>query len=268
MKVWAQYFDAALATMRRDASIYLSYRLRFASQILALLFTLTIFFYVSKLVRADAVGHRGNYYQFVVVGIVTLAVLESALNIAQLVRMELIAGNFERFLISPFGPVAGAMSMAVFPIAFATLFAGIMLALADALFGVPVHLGGIPLALVVAALGGVAFAAIGLLFVGGLIAFKSAMGATWIMAALGLLGGIYFPVRLFPGWIRWAADVQPLTPAVDLLRHQLVGAPSMQASWLELVKLAGFAAVLMPLAGVALWQAVKLSRRRGTMMEY
>jgi ABC-2 type transport system permease protein len=266
--VAVQYLDAAVATVKRDASIYLSYRLRFAAQILAMLFTLTIFFYVSKLVRAGAVGHGGDYYQFVVVGIVTLAVLESALTVCQLVRLELVAGNFERLVISPFGPVAGAMSMAAFPIAFATLFSAIMLALAVAIFGVPLRLGGIPLALLVAALGGVTFAAIGLLFVSALIAYKSAMGATWVIAALGLLGGIYFPIRLFPGWIRWAADVQPLTPAADLLRHALVGTPAMQPEWLELVKLVGFAAVLMPVAGLVLWQAVKVSCRRGTLMEY
>jgi len=266
--VWIQYLEAALATVRRDASIYLSYRLRFASQILAMVFTLTIFFYVSKLVRPDAVGHHGQYYQFVVVGIVTLAILEAALTISQLVRLELVAGNFERLVISPFGPVAGAMSMAAFPIGFAMLFAVIMLAVAAGVFGLPVHVGGIPLALVVAGLGGVTFAAIGLLFVSALIAYKSAMGATWVMAALGLIGGIYFPISLFPGWIRWAADVQPLTPAVDLLRHALVGTPSMQAKWVELLKLGGFAAVLMPVAGMTLWQAVKISRRRGTLMEY
>ncbi len=268
MAIVMQYASAALATVKRDAAIYLSYRLRFASQLIAVVFTLAIFFYVSKLVRPGAVGHGADYYQFVVVGIATLAVLESAVGVSTLVRMELIAGNFERLVISPFGPVAGAMSMAVFPVAFATVFAGIVLAVAAAVFGVPIQVAGIPLALVVVAIGSVAFAAIGLLFVGGLIAYKSAMGAAWVMAVLGLLGGIYFPIRLFPAWIRWAADVQPLTPAVDLLRHQLVGTPSIQPPWLELAKLTGFAVVLMPIAAAVLWQAVKISRRRGTLMEY
>lgn len=268
MTVFAQYADAMFATVKRDAAIYFSYRLRPATQILGMLFTLTIFFYVAKLVRADAVGHRGNYYVFVVVGIVTMAILGAALGLSELVRMELMAGNFERLVISPLGPVAGAISMAVFPIAYATVFAGIMLTLADALFGVPLQLPGIPLALVVAALGGVAFAAIGLLFVGGLIAYKSAMGAVWVIAALSLLGGIYFPVVLFPDWIRWATEVQPLTPAVDLLRHLLVGTTSIQPVWLELLKLVGFAVVLMPISGAVLLQAVRLSRRRGTLMEY
>jgi ABC-2 type transport system permease protein len=268
MNVLSGYAQAMLATVKRDATIYISYRLRVASQILGMLFTLTIFFYVAKLVRPDAVGRHGSYYVFVVVGIVTMAILDSALNLSQLVRMELLAGNFERLLISPTGPVAGAVAMAVFPIAFAVVFAGFMLALAAGLYGLPIALAGIPLALLVAILGAVAFAAIGLLFVAGLLAYKSSMGATWVVAGLGLLGGIYFPIVLFPAWIRWVSDVQPLTPAVDLLRHLLVRTTSIQPVWLELLKLGGFVVVLTPVAGAVLWQAVKLGQRRGTIMEY
>jgi ABC-type multidrug transport system permease subunit len=227
-----------------------------------------MFFYVAKLVRADAVGPHGAYFAFVVVGIVTMAVLTSALNTAEVVRMELMAGNFERMLISPLGPVAGAMSLAIFPIAYSTLFAGTMLTLAVAFYGVPLDPAGIPLALPVAALGAVAFAGIGMIFVGGMLAFKSAMGSAWVIAGLGLLGGVYFPVKLFPGWIRWASEVQPFTPAVDLLRHLLVGVPSTQPVWLELLKIGGFTAVLVPGSAMILWFAVGLSRRRGTIMEY
>lgn len=268
MRVLAQYAQATLATVKRDARIYVSYRLRLVSQTLGMLFTLTIFFYVAKLVRADALGHGDSYYEFVVIGIVATAVVNSALGLSELVRMELLAGTFERLLISPLGPVAGALSMAVFPVVFATVFAGIMLAVAAVIFSLPINLAGIPLALLVSALGAVAFAAIGLLFVGGLLAYKSSMGAVWVMAGLSLLGGVYFPVALFPGWIRWLSEVQPLTPAVGLLRHALVRTPSVEPVWLELVKLVGFAAVLLPISGAVLWQAVKLSRRRGTLMEY
>lgn len=268
MTVAADYLSAMFATVRRDATIFFSYRMRFVTQILTMLFTLTMFFYVAKLVRPDAVGPHGAYFAFVVVGIVTMAVLTSALNTSEVVRMELMAGNFERILISPLGPVAGVMSLAIFPIAYSTVFAGTMLTLAVAFYGVPLDPLGIPLALPVAALGAGAFAAIGLVFVGGLLAFKSAMGASWVIAALGLLGGVYFPVKLFPAWISWASEVQPFTPAVDLLRHLLVGVPSAEPVWLELVKLGGFTALLMPGSALVLWLAVGLSRRRGTIMEY
>lgn len=268
MRSLSEYLQAVIATVKRDARISLSYRLRLVAQILGGLLTLTVFFYVAKLARPDAVGHRASYYPFLVVGILALAMVESGLNLSLLVRLELVAGNFERILISPFGPIGGVLAMAVFPITYATVVSGITLLLAAAIYAVPVNISAVPAALVVAAMGGTAFAALGVLFVAALIAFKSSSGPVWVIAGLGLLGGIYFPVALFPGWIRWASDVQPLTPTVDLLRHLLVGAPSIEARWLELLKLFGFVAVLLPLSGVVLGQAVGLSRRRGTIMEY
>ena len=268
MNVAAQYAGALLATAKRDARIYSTYRLRLGSQILGTLLTLTIFFYVSKLVRSHAVGHHATYYEFVVIGLLTMAVLQAGLTLSELVRMELLAGTFERLLISPLGPVGGALSISVFPIALAIVLSGIMLAVAAGVYGVPIDTAGIPLALLVSVLGGVAFAAIGLLFVAGLLAFKSSTGATWAIAALSLSAGVYFPAALFPGWIRWVSQIQPLTPAVDLLRRVLVHTASQRPVWLELVKLGGFALVLMPVAMAALWQAVKLARRRGTIMEY
>jgi ABC-2 type transport system permease protein len=268
MEVLAQYGGAVLATMRRDAEIYLSYRFRIIGQVLGMLFSLSTFFYIAKIVRVGAVGPRGEYFAFVVVGVVTTAVLTSALGSAQIVRMELMQGNFERILISPLGPVWGVVSVAAFPICYATLFAGVMLGLSVAVYGVPLHVANIAPALGVGVLGAVSLSCIGLLFVAGLLAFKSALGATWVIAGLSFLGGAYFPLRLFPGWIRWTSYVQPFTPTVDLLRHLLIGTRPIEPAWLELVKLVGFTVLLMPISVGALWLAVHFSRRRGTLMEY
>jgi ABC-2 type transport system permease protein len=268
MSVVAGYLDAVVAVIRRDAKIFMSYRFRWISQVLGTLLTLTTFFYVSKLARPDAVGPHSSYFAFLIVGVVAIPVLNAAMTLGQFVRQELVAGNFERILISPTGPIVGSLAMLVFPVGFAILLSAVTLAAGTVLFNVHLHVAGIPFALCVIALGSTAFAGIGLLFVGSLIAFKSSAGVTWVIAGLGLIGGVYFPISLFPGWIRWAANAQPLSPTVDLLRHLLVNTPLVHPGWIEAVKVAGFAAVLVPLSTVVLSQALKLSRRRGTIMEY
>jgi hypothetical protein len=116
MTLVSLYLGAMFATVRRDAAIFVRYRFRFAAGILGMLFSLTTLYYIAKLVRPDAVGARGHYYAFVVVGIVIVAVLTAALTTSQIIRMELMQGNFERMLISPLGPVGGVISVAVFPI--------------------------------------------------------------------------------------------------------------------------------------------------------
>jgi ABC-2 type transport system permease protein len=262
------YAGAIVATIKRDATIFFSYRMRLFSQVLGMLFTITTFYYVAKLVRPGTVGPQGRYFAFVVIGVVATAVLTSALNSAQIIRAELMAGNFERVLISPLGPVWGVVAVAAFPILYATVFSGAMLGLAAILYGIPVAAGGIVPALGIAVVGALAMGCIGMLFVAGLLAFKSAMGATWVVAGLSLLGGAYFPLRLFPGWLRWTSDVQPFTPTLDLLRHALLGTPTHHSVVIDMVTLVGFTAVLMPLCVGALALAIWLSRRRGTIMEY
>lgn len=268
MRAAADYVDAVYATLRRDAAVFASYRFRFVSQVLTMLLTMTMFYYISKLVRPGVVGPQGRYFAYVVVGIVSLSVLTAALNTVQLVRMELLTGTFERMVISPVGPVGSIIALSAFPILYSISMAGTMLVVAAGIFGFPIHVAGIPAALAVSALGALAFTCIGLLFVAGLLAFKAATGGSWAIAALSILGGVYFPLTVFPGWVRGFSDVQPFTPAVDLLRHLLLGTAPLHPVWSELAKLAGFSLVLMPVAAAVLWISVHRARRLGTLMEY
>lgn len=68
--------------------------------------------------------------------------------------------------------------------------------------------------------------------------------------------------------MQWLTEVQPFTPAVDLIRHVLLGTTLVHPVWEELAKLVGFTLLLVPLAAIALRRAVRHSRRRGTLLEY
>jgi hypothetical protein len=64
-----------------------------------------------------------------------------------------------------------------------------------------------------------------------------------------------------------AAAVQPLTPAVDLMRHLILGSALEEAAGLELVRLVLFAVVGIPIAVYAVSRARRFSRVRGTVLE-
>jgi ABC-2 type transport system permease protein len=136
-------------------------------------------------------------------------------------------------------------------------------------FDAPVQWDTAPLAIPVAFLAAFSFAPFGLLFLAGVLVVKQAFaGATWVVAGISLVAGLYFPTSLLPDWIEWASDVQPFTPAVDLLRHLLVGSDLDSSAWLDVVTMLGFGAVLMPIALWLVTRAVTVSRRRGTIIEY
>jgi ABC-2 type transport system permease protein len=262
--------SACLAVLRRDLQIRISYRLGFFTQWLGAFFSLTLFYYISRLVHIRPFASADAYYAFAVVGLIILQILNSTLHSPPgLVRQELVAGTLERIVLSPFGPVATLTSMLVFPFLNALINGMVMLAFASLVFGVQVRWATAPLVPPLALLGGLAFAPFGLMLMAIVLLVKQAVaGTTWVVAGISLIAGLYFPVALLPGWIRWAAEVQPFTSSVELLRNVLVGAPLRDPAWLDLTRMAAFALVLMPLAWLALRAAIQMSRRRATIIEY
>jgi ABC-2 type transport system permease protein len=262
--------SAAAAICKRDFLVFASYRTRFVTTFFATAVSLTLFYYVSRLVTSSRFGGPDEYYSFVVVGLIIFGVLTSTLSspLATL-RAELQAGTFERMVVSPFGPVRSVASLLIFPVLLAVALGVMSLVYAGLVFGVDVRWETLGAALPVALLSAAAFAPFGLLMASAVVLFKQTnAGATFLMAGVSLVAGVYFPVELLPGWIEWTSDVQPFTPAVDLLRNVLVGTPLRDSAALDLVKLAGFAAALLPVSLLVLRAAVERSRRKGTIIEY
>lgn len=263
------WIDAGGAVVKRDALRYLSYRTALVGQLLGILFSLVLFYYVSRLVQVEAFASPDDYFAFVVIGIVIFQVLQSTLGVAGTVYGELLAGTFERTVVSPLGAVGGILSMIVFPFILALVIAAATLLLGAVAFGLSVEWDTAALAVPVAGLGALSFTAIALVFVAGVLLFKQAgSGIGFVTAGIAIISGLYFPVSLLPSWIQWAADAQPFTPAVDLLRHLLVGQESRRSPWAAVGTLAGFAVVLLPLALLAVRASVARARRRGTIIEY
>jgi ABC-2 type transport system permease protein len=261
--------SAFFAVVRRDFHIFLSYRTRLVSQILTSVFSLTLFYYVSRLVHVDGFTTPDRYFGFVVVGIALVGVLYSCFAVSETIRQELVAGTFERLLLSPFGGVRGAVATAIFPLLYSFVLSAVTLGLGAIIFGLQLHWSTVPLALPALILALLAFLPFGLFFSALTIATKQAnVGATWVIALLSIVGGLYFPVALLPGWAQLAAEVQPFTPATELLRHLLVDAPMETSVGLALAKIVGFAEVLVPLSLFALYRAIRLGQHRGTIIEY
>jgi len=261
---------AAGAIFTRDWKVFSSYRTRLVSTFISTTVGVTVFYYVSRLVSGSAFPTPDDYFGYVVVGIVILEVLTSTFTapIATL-RAELMTGTFERMVVSPFGPVASIASMILFPLTLGVAVGMVTLGVAAVLFELHMHWATVPLAIPVAALAALAFATFGLLLAAAVVTFKQTnAGAAFIVTGLSLVAGLYFPVSLLPDWIEWASNVQPFTPAVDLLRHVLVDTPMRGSVAVALLKLAGFAAVVLPLSLLVLRTAVDRSRRKGTITEY
>lgn len=270
MTAIAAYATGGMAIVRRDVWLFVSYRTRLLSQLLAIFFSITLFHYISRLVSVGQFRTSHDYFGFAIVGMAIIEVVNASLaGLPPKVRQELVGGTFERMVLSPAGAVAATVGMLIFPLVFALIAGTATLSLAALLYGMPIHYATAPLAVPVAVLASLAFAPFALLVTAAVLAIKQAGSLTgFLVTGLSLIGGFFFPVSLFPGWIRWLSEVQPFTPALDLLRHLLIATPLAEPEWVSILKLAGFAGVLIPVGILALILSLRFIQRRGTVIEY
>jgi ABC-2 type transport system permease protein len=266
MRPWC---EAMWGIMRRDAILFVSYRTQLVSQFVSPLFLIAIFYYISHLLAAKTFHSPGGYFGYVIVGLVIVEILTLSLGLMPgSVRQELVSGTIERFLVSAHGPVNGILGTMLFPLCNA-IFSGILtLVMATLIFGLPLATTSF-LAIPVALLGVIAFMPFALFLVAVVMAFKQVASVSqFIVSGIAIVGGLYFPIALLPGWISWASEVQPFTPATDLMRHLLVDTPLVHPAAVELLKLVGFSVVLLPAGFMLLRAAIRYGQRTGTIAEY
>jgi ABC-2 type transport system permease protein len=261
---------AAAGIVERDLRVFSSYRLRLVMLLLAPMASVTLFYYVSRLVRVESLGSSDGYFAYVVTGVAALEVLASALGASPAgLRQELVAGTFERLVVSPFGAVRSMVATMAFPFLQALAVASFTVVFAAVAFGMSLAWPEILLAPPAALLAVIAFVPLGLVLLGAVLVAKQALaGASIVVTGLSIVGGAYFPVALLPDWIEWLSEVQPFTPALDLLRQLISDSPSAGNPWEDAARLAGFAVVLLPPSLWILQRALAHSRRRGTVTEY
>lgn len=269
MSTLTLYRDASLGILARDWTVFKSYRMQFFSQIISLFMGLALFYFLSHLVSVKSFGSHSKYFAYVVLGMIMVQVLQSTMTVATGLQSELVAGTFERVLLSPFGGVAAALSMMILPFCSSCVSALITLLFGIEVFGLQIHWATAPEAIPIALLGTGAFTAFGLIFACSAVIFKQVVGGAGLMlTGISLVSGLYFPITLLPGWLKWFSNVQPFTPTVELLRHTLVQTPLTHSTFVDLAKIIGFVLVFLPLSVLLLGQAMRIGQRRGTIIEY
>ena len=262
------HIDAMLAFFRRDLAVFLSYRTRVFTQYFGILFQLALFFYISKLIVGPPFTEPGSYFSFAVIGFVIFAIVRSTLGLGGQVRQELVAGTYERVVLSPLGSTVAAAGMMIFPLCLTFFIGFVELMIAVTVFGIDLRWDTAALAIPLGLLGAMAFVPFALIFGALMLAFKQAPGQGVVLAVISFVSGLYFPIALLPHWIQWLSDVQPFTPSVDLLRNVLVGMPLHEPAGQALLKVMAFAFLLTPITAWMYAEAGKIARRRGTITEY
>lgn len=270
MSTAAAYGRAVLAVFVRDLLVYLSYRGRLPGQLITVILIVSLLHSFSRLVTSPEFPTPEDYFAFALIGVVILRALTlSFSSLALSMRQELVAGTFERLATSALGPILGTAAMTLFPLAL-SLFVGMAtIAFAVVALGMSLEWSTVPLAFLAALLAALTLIPFSLMIAAATISFKQAGAAVrFFMIGIATVAGLLFPVTILPSWIEWMSEVQPFTPMVDLLRHLLLGTPLEDSVGTAVLKVAGFVAVLLPLAVYLLHASIERGRRRATLLEY
>ena len=267
---------AAAAFVRREFATYVSYRTKLVLGLVSLVFSLVVFSFVGRVVATAGPGfverYGMSYTSYALVGIFVHSLASSGLNaFRSAVRREQLQGTLEVLLTTRLPSpalvaLAGAGELSI------TLAGGAALMLGAAvLVGLDVPLS--PALVSAFLLYTVIMCGVGLASAGVVMVVKEGEPISWAVGGLaGLLGGVYFPVDMLPGWLQSGARALPTTHALALARY---GTGAQAASGAAAGTSAGSLGFLVAaaLASLAVGFAVlewgcRLARSSGTLSHY
>lgn len=234
---------------------------------------LTTFFFLGETVGAGSAAlsrFGGSYFAFAVVGLAVLGPLHAALmELSRRVRDAQVSGTLEAVLAAPIGPGLAIVLSALWPLLSSVLRMSVLLAAAALLFGLPLGAASLPSALVALGLSLAAFLALGVLSAAFTIRFKRGDPVAYLVDVVSvLLGGVFYPVEVLPDELRTAAALLPLTHALEALRQALLAGADLGALAGPLLRLAGFAAVLIPISLLTFAWAVRRAKDDGSLTHF
>lgn len=265
-----------LATIRiiaeRDWKLFVSYRLQLIMRAFSGVFVVVGLFFMSRLVAdAAALGpYSGRYLEFALVGVVFLALVNVGLKtFSGTISNEQRSGTLEILLANPVRLPTLLTGMYVFPLTNVVLNMTVYLGTAVLFLGARFDLGGALPALSVLALTLVIFGAVGAISAAVIVVTKRGDPVAALAAQTAtLLGGAVFPVSVMPDWLATVARLLPPYYALEGVRKAVILGEGFDGVWTEIVVLAGFAVVLVPLGLWLFSRALRQARVMGTLGNY
>ncbi len=261
------------AFLWRDILNEVSYKLSFFLQLLSALPVVLMFFFLSRIVGNNISGplhpYGGNYFPFVLIGIAVQNYLTLSLSsFSGSLRESQLSGTLEAILTAPvslpvfiLGSTAYSFALNSFRI---LLYLGI-----GVLFGVKFQYTQLFAVTGVIILTIAAFSSLGIFSASFIILFKKGDPLNWAFSVLSwLMGGVYYPISVLPGWMQEAANYIPMTHALEALRMSLLGGHGFSAISGHLLALAMWALIGLPLSLACFRFAMNIARKNGTLGHY
>jgi ABC-2 type transport system permease protein len=262
------------AFLRRDFLVAWSYRTAFFTDWINLLLQVALFYFVGRLIDPAQLptfgGKPVSYIEFVAVGIAITSFVQLGLNrVVMTLRTEQLMGTLESLLVTPTSPTTIQLGSVMYDLVYVPIRTVIFLAMTAFVLGAGFDPSGILPALTVL-LGFIPVVwGLGMVSAAGVLVFRRGLGVVGLLAvAITATSSTYFPIELFPGWLRTLARVNPVTITLRGARDALLGGAGWSGVLPSLAVLLPTAAVAIGFGVFALRVALRRERRKGTLGLY
>ncbi len=261
------------AFLKRDLAIELTYRTSFVFQVGSIVFTVIFFAILSSLVGESSTSYLdpygGTYLSFVFLGIAFNSFMFNGLtSFGNQVREAQLAGTLEAVLMTP-------VSLSVFVLSSGlwghvqTFLRSLAYVIAGMIMGMNLNDANLPGAFLILVLGVLAFDALGIMGAAVVMLTKRGLSFMGVFStASALLSGVFFPLQILPGQIKWVAAFIPSTYALEGLRLALLRGVSTSALLPQWGPLVLFDVLLLPLAFWIFRLSAQRVMMNGSLLHY
>ena len=267
-------YKKALTFIKRDFIIATSYRFAFLLQIAGILFSVLTFYFLARMFGGTAVPYLepygGDYFSFVLIGIAFSTYLMTGLgSFSGSIRNEQMMGTLEAMLVTPTRTSVIIVFSALWNFIFTSIRVLAYLLVGVFLFDVNMSNANIVAALITLILTIICFSSLGILSASFIMVLKQGDPINWAFSAVsGLLGGVFYPITVLPQWLQNFSHILPITYSLRAMRHALLQGYSLAALAPDIVALALFSLVMLPLGIVAFKFAVRRAKEDGSLIQY
>lgn len=263
----------ALAFVRRDFLIAVSYKVAFLVGFLGIILNAGMLYYVGQAFAGfspSLARTPGGIFAFLLLGIAFVDYQAMSLKIfSDSIRDSQLTGTLEILMVSPMGFPWLLLCSSLWGYIFTSVRFLAYLGFGALLFRLDIGQANLPGAVLVLALSIACFAGMGVLLASLIILFKRGDSLNLLLGGVTmLLGGVVYPVAVLPGWLQGLAALLPFTHALEGMRQAVLWGYGLGALLPTLGKLVGLALVLFPSGLLALRFAVNRTRVTGTLGDY
>jgi ABC-2 type transport system permease protein len=260
------------AFLLRDFRVATSYKFNFVFQLTYGFFIVAAFYFIARMANSEAsqpilARYGADYFSYILIGIAAAGLMQTSLNgFAEQMRNGMTEGSLEMTFACPVRPTWILVLPCAWAYIFESLKAVLVVVMGVFFFGADLGRANLASGLAMLLVTVTAYAVFGVLGASLTLVLKRAdIISLSFSAATALVGGAFFPIELFPGWLRAISSALPMTYAYEGLRLALLGGASLHEIRSQLTLLAVFSVVGLPLAFAVAASAIAKSKRDGSL---